>query len=209
MSVLLQTCATGENEECHLLQLCHVCMSQMRQEVPPAGAFLAVCCRSVLDLQRRVRRRAEVLLLRELKPGQVFTFLQPVLVEDLCRTEPVGMKHLHNGGKRVCCGVPPPPGRRGPCVASTSWCERLEGSDMGVGGWCALHLPFAGLDHTSVGKPSLQTWRERGNLNAAAGSCLSIRSLLPLSRSGDEVIGFGRSADPQAGLVATTGPFCS
>lgn len=42
-----------------------------------------------------------------LKPGQVFTFLQPVLTEDLCRTEPVGMKRLHNGRITACCGVHP------------------------------------------------------------------------------------------------------
>lgn len=33
--------------------------------------------------------------------------LQPVLTEDLCRTEPVGMKHLHNGRITACCGVHP------------------------------------------------------------------------------------------------------
>lgn len=63
-----------------------------------------------------------------------------LLMEDLCRTEPVGMKHLHNGGITLCCGVPPTPNPPADGASGTDTSRALltpvllKDSDAGVGG---------------------------------------------------------------------------
>lgn len=70
-----------------------------------------------------------------------------------------------------------------------SCCERLQDAGVGVGGWRVLRLRFACLDSCSSSwNLSLRAWREREYLKAAAAFCVSIPSLLPSSRSTDEII---------------------
>lgn len=86
--------STGEKEGRHLPRWCPVCVRLWRCVRQPCKAC---------DGGSGSSRVGCWLILSQ----SGFHILAACLLEDLRRTEPVGMERLHNGGGCVCWGVPP------------------------------------------------------------------------------------------------------